>query len=250
MNSEKAVLQQQIEQQREASSQEIAKAQKQIAQLKKRNEQRSSAVQSITIMYKALLNSFNGGKYDDARSSLQNVNLAIEKSIYKNDSEFVSMKSSLVSISNALETIDLLQKQVSQQSQAFKNVGSTEESKELKAMLETEKEKIALLEKEIADLSKDSESTKKLFAAREKELKNLNSRYTRLENQYKSIQTEVNKNMQIIVNYLMLKKQSADESSVASLKALVDGLVKKDKYYGVIGVLLAQDLDPSGQLQF
>lgn len=243
LDSERTLLEKQLQQQRELSSQEIVKAQKQITDLKKRNEQRVSALESLTIMYRVALNSLNDGRYDDVRQGIQNFNTALKQSAYKDDKELLRMKNSLVSISRALETIGLLEKQVLQQSQSLDNIDYGQDSQELE-------EKIVLLEKDLATLNQDSQSKKNVVAAREKELKMLTGRYQSLEGQYKAIKTDVSKNMQVIVNYLMVKKQKGDAKNIASLKTLVDDLVTQDKYYGVLGILLAQALDPSGELQF
>ncbi len=247
INSEKEILEKELQQQREESKQEIVKVQNQITSLKKRNEKRALALESFAVTYRVALNSFNTGKYGDAQNVIQNFNSAVEQSEYKNDKELLRMKNSLFSISRALEAINILEKQVSQQSQVLEDPSYMQNSEEIQAMLTSGKEKIESLEQELANLNEDSQSER---AANEKKLKTLIDRYDSLENKYKAIQTNGNKNMQVIINYLMLKKQNADTTSIASLKAFVDDLVVQDKYYGVLGVLLAQALDPSGELQF
>lgn len=260
LQQQTADLEEQLRQQKESASAELSAANRRLEELRQNQQARAAAVSNITTAYGAALSAVNSGKYEAAGPIINNANSQISASPYKNDPEVLRIQESLSTLSDVVAEITALQASIQKSvaSAADNRVDTAQKLSEYEARaaenqrqktaleqaLSAEKTRAAALQAQLDTLNKQTASQRSQSTAQTQDLQ---ARYTALQKRYDELYAQGQRNMQLIVNYLFLKK---DGSNTNSIKPLVDNLVKQDRYYSVIGSVIARAIDPSGQLQF
>lgn len=260
LQQETAALEEQLRQQRESASAELSAANRRLEELRQNQQARAAAVSNITTAYGAALTAVNSGQYEEAGPIIRNATSQISESPYKNDPEVLRIQESLNTLSGLVSEITVLQSSI-EKSVASATDNRVETAKKLseyearaaenqrqktalEQALNAEQTRTAALQAQLDTLNRQTAAQRSRSTSQTQDLQ---ARYTALQQRYDELYNEGQRNMQLIVNYLFLKR---DGSNTNSIKPLVDNLVKQDRYYSVIGSVIARAIDPTGQLQF